>query len=171
MRKTATLLLLTTVALTGCAAVNESRFNPLNWFGRGQPDAAATDVATAERNPLIPERRASVFFDNEPEAFAGRPIADVTELFIERRPGGAIIRATGEADRVGPYDVRLIRDDAASDDQTLVFDLKGLQSPGPRSTGPRARQVTVAVFISTQDLEGIRAITVRGANTSRTSRR
>ncbi|WP_439120554.1 hypothetical protein [Marivita sp.] len=168
MRK---LLILATVALTGCAAINESRFNPLNWFGSSQPDPAAMDVANAEVNPLIPRRRVSFFINNQPEAFAGRPIAEITEVLVERRPGGAIIRATGQANRVGPFDVRLIADEAASVDGTLVFDLKALQQAGPRSTNPRARQVTVGRWITDQDLAGIRTVTVRGADNARSVRR
>ncbi|MBM2320887.1 MULTISPECIES: hypothetical protein [Marivita] len=168
MRK---LLILATVALTGCAAINESRFNPLNWFGSSQPDPAAMDVANAEVNPLIPRRRVSFFINNQPEAFAGRPIAQITEVLVERRPGGAIIRATGQANRVGPFDVRLIADEAASVDGTLVFDLKALQQAGPRSTNPRARQVTVGRWITDQDLAGIRTVTVRGADNARSVRR
>jgi hypothetical protein len=168
MRK---LLILATVALTGCAAINESRFNPLNWFGSSQPDPAAMDVANAEVNPLIPRRRVSFFINNQPEAFAGRPIAEITEVLVERRPGGAIIRATGQAKRVGPFDVRLIADEAASVDGTLVFDLKALQQAGPRSTNPRARQVTVGRWITDQDLAGIRTVTVRGADNARSVRR
>lgn len=168
MRK---LLILATVALTGCAAINESRFNPLNWFGSSQPDPAAMDVANAEVNPLIPRRRVSFFINNQPEAFAGRPIAQITEVLVERRPGGAIIRATGHANRVGPFDVRLIADEAASVDGTLVFDLKALQQAGPRSTNPRARQVTVGRWITDQDLAGIRTVTVRGADNARSVRR
>lgn len=171
MRKPATLMILATVMLTGCAAINESRLNPFNWFGSSQPDPEALNPAEAEVNPLIPRRRASIFFNNQPEAFAGRPIADVTELLVERRPGGAIIRATGQASRVGPFDVRLIPDEAATTADTLVLDLRALQAPGPRNTGPRARQVTVATWITDQDLRGIRTITVRGANSARTVRR
>lgn len=168
MRK---LLILATVALTGCAAINESRFNPLNWFGSSQPDPAAMDVATAEVNPLIPARRVSIFRNSQPEAFAGRPIAEITELLVERRPGGAIIRATGQASRVGPFDVRLIADDTNTDPSALVLDLKALQQAGPRNTGPLARQVTVARWITDQELQGIRSITVRGATNARTVRR
>lgn len=171
MRKPVTLLILATAMLTGCATIGESRLNPFNWFGSSQPDPAALDVANAPVNPLIPARRISIFRDNTPEVFAGRPIAEVTELLVERRPGGAIIRATGQADRVGPFDVRLVPDAAASSDGTLVFDLKALQQPGPRSTSPRARQVTVALWITDQDLQGIGTITVRGANDARSVRR
>jgi hypothetical protein len=129
------------------------------------------DVANAEVNPLIPRRRVSFFINNQPEAFAGRPIAEITEVLVERRPGGAIIRATGQANRVGPFDVRLIADEAASVDGTLVFDLKALQQAGPRSTNPRARQVTVGRWITDQDLAGIRTVTVRGADNARSVRR
>ena len=171
MRKPVTLLILATVMLTGCATISESRLNPLNWFGSSEPDPAALDVANAEVNPLIPRRRVSFFINNQPESFAGRPIAEIAELLVERRPGGAIIRATGQANRVGPFDVRLIADEAASKDGTLVFDLKALQQAGARNTGPRARQVTVGRWITDQDLSGIRTITVRGANNARTVRR
>ena len=168
MRK---LLILATVALTGCAAINDSRYNPLNWFGRSQPDPAALDVASAEVNPLIPQRRISLFRNNQPEAFAGQPIAEITELLVERRAGGAIIRATGQANRVGPFDVRLIADEAASTGDTLVFDLKALQQRGPVSSSPQARQVVVGRWITDQELRGIRTITVRGASNARTVRR
>ncbi|WP_411222905.1 hypothetical protein [Marivita sp. S2033] len=165
------IVILATVALTGCSAVSESRFNPLNWFGSSQPDPAAMNPAESATNPLIPARRISLFRSNQPAAFAGRPIADITELLIERRPGGAIIRATGQASRVGPFDVRLMVDETASTKGTLVFDMRALQQAGPRNTGPLARQVTVARWITDQDLRGIRSITVRGANTARTVRR
>ena len=171
MRKPVTLLILSTVVLTGCAAINESRFNPFNWFGSSQPDPAAVNPAEAEVNPLIPPRRASIFLGNREEAFAGEPIDEVTELLIERRPGGAIIRATGRSSAVGPFDVRLIPDEEASNAETLVMDLKALQQPGLRNTGPRARQVTVATFVTDQQLQRIRTITVRGENNARTSRR
>ncbi|WP_300584117.1 hypothetical protein [Marivita sp.] len=171
MRKPVTLLILATVMLTGCATISESRLNPFNWFGSSEPDPAAADVANAKVNPLIPARRASIFRDDGPEVFAGRPIAEVTELLVERRPGGAVIRATGQADRLGPFDVRLIADEAASVDGTLVYDLKALQQPGPRNTNPRARQVTAGLWITDQSLAGIRTITVRGANNARSVRR
>ena len=45
MRKPVTLMILATVALTGCAAVNESQFNPFNWFGASQPDPDAVNPA------------------------------------------------------------------------------------------------------------------------------
>lgn len=171
MRKPATLLILATVLLSGCATISESRLNPFNWFGSSQPDPAAMNPAEAEVNPLIPRRAVSVFRDNTPEVFAGRPIAEITELLVERRPGGAIIRATGVASRVGPFDVRLIADEEAGDAETLVLDLKALQQAGPRETGPRARQVTAARWITDQDLRGIRTITVRGAENARSVRR
>lgn len=171
MRKPVTLLILATVILTGCATISSSRLNPLNWFGSSAPDPAAVTVAESDVNPLIPRRGFSIFRSGQPEAFAGRPIANITELLVERRPGGAIIRATGQANRAGPFDVRLVGDEAASDPSTLVFDLKALQQAGPRNVGPRARQVTAGRYISDQDLGGIRTITVRGANNARTTRR
>lgn len=164
-------LILALVTLTGCAAVNQSRFNPLNWFGAAQPDPAALDVTNAEVNPLIPARRASIFFDTRPAAFAGRPIEQIIDIRMERRPGGAILRATAEAGRVGPFDVRLILDEAASTAGTLVFDMKALQQLGTTTAPGRARQVTAAQWITDQDLTGIRTVTVRGGNNALSTRR
>ena len=36
MRLPLTLTLTAVIALTSCGAIRESRFNPLNWFGRSQ---------------------------------------------------------------------------------------------------------------------------------------
>lgn len=171
MRISKTLMILALATLTGCAAINESRFNPLNWFGSSQPDPAAMNPADADVNPLIPRRRFSFFRSSQPEAFQGTPIAQITEMLVERRPGGAIVRATGQANRVGPFDVRMVLNVDDSTETTLVYDLRALQQPGPRNTGPRARQVTAAVWLSDQNLRGIRTVTVRGAENARSVRR
>ncbi|MCL3882788.1 hypothetical protein [Marivita sp. GX14005] len=171
MRKTGMLAMVAVVALTGCGTISESRFNPVNWFGPSEPDPAALNPAESATNPLIPARRMSIFRRTQPDAFTGRHIADIAELSIEPRPGGAIIRATGVASRAGPFDVRLIVDEAASTEDAIVLDMRALQQAGPRGVGPQARQVTAARWITDQDLRGIRSITVRGAQSARTVRR
>lgn len=169
MRKPVMLLIVAAMVLTGCATISESRFNPINWFGQSRSEPVTTEAG--ETNPLIPRRRASIFFGERDAAYRGRPVGEVSELLVERRPGGAIIRVEGIADRVGPFDVRLTRDEAESDAQTLTLTLRALQQAGPRNTGPLARRVMAAVWITDQDLRGIRTIRVKGERNIRTVRR
>ena len=107
----------------------------------------------------------------EIQSLAGRPVETVTQLLIERRPGGAILRVTGVADRLGPFDVKLVEDEANPDPATLSYTLSALQQPGPRSTGEWARTVTAAVWLTDQDLAGISAIRVAGRTNVQVSRR
>lgn len=162
-----TAVALSLVLLAGCGAVRESRFNPFNWFGQGtaQPAEAQEGV-----NPLIPRRR-SVFQSAAEEVYGGRAVAEISELLVERRPGGAILRVTGVADRQGPFDVRLVPVPEETDGNTLTFELQALQQPGRRDVGPAARSVIAALALKDSDLLGIRSIRVKGARNMMTSRR
>ncbi len=173
MVKSLSILLISATVLTSCGAVRESRINPFNWFGRSEPVAVQT-VQSGTVNPLIPARRRNPLglrTDNTPVEYTAPPIAEVTELLIERRTGGAIIRATGQSDVVGPFDVRMTLDEAASGNGTLAYTLRAFQTPGPRSTGPLARLVTAAVYLTDQDLAGISTIRVAGRENALASRR
>ena len=75
------------LVLTSCGTVRESRLNPFNWFG----NAKSTPVEVSDEiNPLIPRRRASVFRQTRDESYQGWAVEEVSDLRIERRPGGAI---------------------------------------------------------------------------------
>lgn len=166
IRTPVTICLVAGLVLAGCG----TRLNPVNWFGPSQPAPAA---AAEETNPLIPRRNtaASIFRANRDEVYLGQPIAQIESLLIERRPGGAIIRTTGIAALPGPYEVRLTPIEAASSESRLAFSFDARQQPGPRSTGPDARKVTTAVYLTDQDLAGIREIEVRGARNALVTRR
>lgn len=109
MRLTLSALLISSMALGGCAAVRDSRVNPFNWFGGSRSEAVATAPTEASTNPLIPAQRAGLFARKraEREIYLGTPIDTVSDLVIERVPGGAIIRATGVSQSQGLYEVRL----------------------------------------------------------------
>lgn len=178
MFKPLSVLVISALVLTSCGTVRDSRLNPFNWFGRSQSVPVNTSAATGEANPLIPARRSGVTNilgirtnDSEPIPYAGRPIATVTDLVIERRPGGAILRATGVADMPGPFDVRLVPQPDASTDGSLSFTLSAEQQPGPRNASVAARSVTVAVFLTDQELAGISDIRVAGRDNIQVSRR
>ncbi|ETX27329.1 hypothetical protein [Roseivivax isoporae] len=164
------ILLVATLAVASCGTVRDSRLNPFNWFGRAQSQPVAANASAT--NPLLPQRSptASLFRRSQPDAYAGQPVAQLREMALERRPGGAILRVEGVADRVGPFDVRLTPDESA-DPTVLSFTLNALQRPGPRNAGPNARAVTAAVWLSDNDLAGVRSVSVRGRDNALVSRR
>lgn len=140
------------MVVSACATVRESRLNPLNWFGRSE--AARIEAAPAAVN------------------YGGRiPVADVTELHIEPANGGAIIRAKGVPQTQGWYQGDLVLEPSEREGELsyrfVVQQPEGLQRIGTAVS----REVTVATFVSDFRLEGIRQITVAGAQNARTTRR
>ncbi|MDA7424339.1 hypothetical protein [Thalassococcus lentus] len=162
------ILVLSASILASCATVRDSRLNPMNWFGRSVSEPVATD--NTELNPLIPRGRRTLFSAEQPSAYQGRNIGEVNELLVERRPGGAIVRATGTADRQGPFDVRLVKVDDQSDATTLTYAFKALQQRGPQGR-EQSRTVTVAIWLTDNDLNGINTIRVLGDRNVRSVRR
>ena len=163
MQKSLSVLLISTVLLTGCS---NSRLNPLNWFGRGQE----VPVESAEGvNPLIPRKSA---FARKDAVYQGQLVGEIRALSVEAVPGGAIARATGLADRQGPFEVKLVAlNDGAAENGVLSFELRALQLQN-NPTGPDAsRLLTAAVFLTDQDLSGVRSIKVLAARNAMSSRR
>lgn len=170
MTRSLFVLVVSALVLTSCATVRDSRLNPFNWFGRATSEPVSAEAGAA--NPLIPQRRASILRRDDGAAiYLGAPVAQVTELALERRLGGAILRTEGLAARVGPFDVRLVPVPEASGGGALTFTLSAVQQAGPRSVGPRARLVTAGLWLTDQQLAGVRSITVRGAQNALTTRR
>ena len=168
MAITRSLMLCSALALTGCGGgLSNSWVNPVNWFGNSSSSAVDS---SGVKNPLIPPRG----FGKRPKAiYQGRPVDQIASLRIERRPGGAIVHAVGVSDVIGYYDARL---EPMSDDGpvkgVLAYTLKAVR---PASTvgvgGQAAREINVALFVSDQDLEGVRSIVVKGARNQRSTRR
>lgn len=164
MRKSIPLLLVAALVLTSCGAVRESRFNPFNWFGRGE----SRQVADGQTNPLIPRR--SSFARPDPVDMR-TPVQQITSLVIERTPTGGILRAEGLTARQGAYDLGLkqVEDpEVPADTLRYVFVAnQPLRAQGPEAT----RRVVVAEDLSVQDLDAIRRIEVVGAANVMTARR
>lgn len=167
MRKQVLALLVVTMTVTACGTVRESRLNPFNWFGRST--SVAVEPSESEVNPLIPRR--NMILSAPERSYQGTPVETVTELFIRRVPGGAIIEVTGVMRSAGSFDVRLTRVDSAQPDR-LVYSMRALQ---PRTTAgvgsDHSRTVTAALTLTDQELAGIRAIEVRAQRNVRTTRR
>lgn len=157
-------LTLSASLVASCGSIGTSVLNPMNWFG-----GSTSKTVEEGANPLIPRKNAlSSRRDEAP--YAGQLVGTVSELLIERRPGGAIIRAKGVSDRQGAYAVRLVKDETQDDPSKLVYDLRALQRNGGVG-GTASRAVTVAEWLTDQDLAGVRSISVRGASNIRTARR
>ena len=172
MRKTLTLLLAATLVLSACATVRDSRVNPFNWFGQSRSEP----IAQAENtNPLIP-RSGGLFSRGsaEEEVYVGRPFEQVTNLTIERVPGGAIVRATGLAARQGYYAVQLTPENEAEEpeDGVLTYRLEGVRPPNRTAVGAQpTREVIAARRLSDQQLRGVRQIRVEGQLNAQVARR
>lgn len=165
MLKPISVLLVATLLLAGCGSVRDSRINPFNWFGNDTP-SGASDIETArEKNPLIPELGPVQQSRAERERYKGTPIDSVTDVTLERIPGGVLLRATGVAATQGVYDAQLtpVTEDGPVDG-VIIFSLDALNDPDLRTQGPvQTRDVIVATTLTDQDLGNARTIRVAGA--------
>jgi hypothetical protein len=153
MVKTLTLVLAVAVLVTGCGRVAESRFNPLNWFGRDEPVRTAAPGSAVDQDP--------------------RPlVAQVSSVSIERTPEGAILRAVGLPPTQGFWDPALLYDETRSAPGLLVYQFRLAQpETQQRTVNEASREVTTALFLSEQTLAGVREIQVLGVTGSRAVRR
>lgn len=135
------LALLVVATLAGCARVAESRFNPLNWFGRSERAQVVTADPNADPRPLV---------------------AQIITLRVEQVPGGAIMRATGLPPIQGYYDGALLP--LGREDGVLNYEFRASAPPTQtRVSTQRSREVVVGVFVSDQTLSGVRQIRVSAA--------
>lgn len=176
MRTLLSLLVISSLTLAGCSGWRDSRVNPTNWFGSSEPRRVVQADGTEDVNPLIPERTG--IFDKRPEdtSYEGTPVDQITALSIERTPGGAIVRATGQTLRQQAFDARLVApgdedDDLTQVDGVLTFRLSAIQSQTAPQGPERTRRIHVARFVSDQTLAQTRSIRVIGARNERVSRR
>ncbi|MDF3413570.1 hypothetical protein HKX54_03815 [Sulfitobacter sp. M57] len=172
MRKTIPLLLAATLGLGACSAISQSRVNPVNWFGKSR----AVPVEQVENtNPLIPQSGGLFSNDRAKEAiYDGRPFDQVTDLKIERVPGGAIIRATGLAARQGIYAVQLTpeNEEELPVDGVLTYRLEGIRPTAQTAIGTKpTREVIAARHVTDQQLAGVRRIRVEGQRNAQVARR
>jgi hypothetical protein len=174
MRIATSALLISVMTLTSCATVRDSRVNPFNWFG-GSTSQPVQAEAPKANNPLLPERTGIFAKQRAREGvYQGKPVDQVTELVIERVPGGALIRATGITLTQGAYDVQLTpeTDTETPVDGVLTYRLEALAPSNAIQGGAtRTRTVTVARHVSDKALQGVRTVRVVAERNVRTTRR
>ncbi|EEX10685.1 putative lipoprotein [Ruegeria lacuscaerulensis ITI-1157] len=173
MQKTLSVFLIATLTLSGCSSWRDSRVNPSNWFGPGAPEPVAEPVD--EANALIPDQGSGRGLLARPEQVdTSVPIATVTALRVDPRPSGAIVLATGTGFRQGVYDAQLLPVSSEENRKNgiLEFEFRVKYPDYATAQGPeRTREVTDAIDVSSQDLEGVRLIRVKGQQNALETRR
>lgn len=142
------------VLLAGCGGgIGSSSLNPFNWF-RGGEEARETFVpptAQQDSRPLVEE---------------------VTDIVVERVPGGAILRARGRVAATGWFAADLVAEPERSGAGVLAFTFRAVPPPVPAGvTGSASRLVVAGVYLSDEDLFGIGQIQVAAQTNIRTARR
>jgi hypothetical protein len=177
MRILTTTLLVAIMTLAACGAVRDSRVNPLNWFGGSRSEPIQRD-AQQEVNPLIPQTDRVGLFANTRDAanaYLGTPIDQISELVIERVPGGAILRVTGVSEVLGIYDVRLTPtnvDDVADADGVLTYRLEGVRPARVVRGGTEPqRTVTAGRHLTDNQLARAQVIRIEGRLNAQTTAR
>jgi 1-aminocyclopropane-1-carboxylate deaminase/D-cysteine desulfhydrase-like pyridoxal-dependent ACC family enzyme len=161
MRTTLILALATTVAISGCARVAESQFNPLNWFGTSQTTATPVD-ADGNRIPLVQAGGAQ-------EIDARVLIDSVESMVVQQTSFGAIVRATGTAATQGAYNAELVPVRADAGTLTLAFRVEAVT--GTAQGGTLSRRIVAAKTFSQGELAGVSRIAVQGQRNAQVSSR
>lgn len=155
MRKPLLAAVALTMTLGACGWVGQSRLNPFNWFGSSQ------------ETTLVPASGYVVVQDNRPLVGA------VTEMTVDRNPGGAIVRAEGLTATQGWWDAELVAENDGRPVNGVLTYRFVVAAPREvtRVSTDASRTVTAAASLSMFDLENVSSIVVRGAQNARTARR
>jgi hypothetical protein len=149
-------LILALALLTACGGAGSARLNPFTWF-----------KPSDNRVALEPREG----FADQTET---RPLVDqVTEMTVAPVVGGALVQATGLPPVQGYWNADLVSaNDMMPVNGVLTLDFR-LRPPvgATRVSTPQSREVTVGLFLSTQQLAGVTEIRVVGARNQRVSRR
>ncbi|VAV87403.1 FIG01024707: hypothetical protein [hydrothermal vent metagenome] len=165
MRKFMAVLIISSVALSGCGGLRDSKANPANWFGKRNSGPVATATGEpAEVNPLIPQKT-SVFRRNKSDTYIGTPVSNIISMSVEKLPTGAIIHVVGVSQLQGAYDARLISDSKGDPvNGALTFKLKAVQPLDQAQGSQKSRTIHTAQFVSNGDLENTSVIQIIGSN-------
>jgi hypothetical protein len=138
------------LGLSGCGGARS--LNPFSWFSQEEEVETLSAVelqAARDTRALIPE---------------------ITDLTIERLPGGIIVRATGLPGEQGWHNAgfqRALQD--APGVMTFNFRARPPETATRIST-VQSREIVAAVFLSDIELQGISQIRVVGARNIRVAR-
>ncbi len=151
MRMPLMVALVTVLALGACG----SRLNPLTWFGGGSTET------------LVPPGG----WDTRADARLLVPV--ITEMEVLNTSTGALVRAVGQTESAGAWDVELRPiNDGRPVDGALIYEFVFAPSRSPvPTTSDATRRVDASVAVSNTRLAGARQIIVRGAQNARSMNR
>lgn len=156
-------ILFVTILVAGCS----TKANPVNWFDNDPPEKD-NFTGVEETNPLIPEGDGGFFQSGREERarYKGVPIDTVTEVDIERVPGGVIIKARGVSATQGVYEARLTpaNEDETPEDGVLIYRLEARNDESRNAQGAsKTREVVVGRKRTEQELAGATRVRIESA--------
>ena len=131
------------LGLSACGTV----LNPFNWFGNDR----------SEEIEVV---------DTDPDADIRPLVQQVVSLSIDPVTQGAIVRATGLPPTQGYWSAELIEVERTANEITYEFRVFPPLDPSPSST-QQSREVMVGIQLTNFDLNGLRRVTVIGAQNRR----
>ncbi|GGE43545.1 hypothetical protein [Actibacterium pelagium] len=152
MSRVSLLAVLSIVLVTSACS---SRLNPLNWFGRDK-----------EVKVVVQEVPGGII-DSRPL------IAQIQSVRVDRAPGGAIVNTVGLTQWQGYWQPALIAENRGVPvDGVLTIQFRVAEPLTNQIQGTQAsREIAAAMFLTDQELSGVRSIVIRGANNARSVRR
>lgn len=155
-----TLLLVASVAVSGCSRISNSKINPMNWFGSKSETAVVYEQGQAPA--LVPA--------NGSDTFDARELIDtISVVDLARTPSGAILRATGVAATQGAFNAELVL--VGTEGTTATYEFRVEAAPGLQVQGASAtREITAAEVITALELKSLRTFVVKGARNSKSAR-
>ena len=170
MRAFVIILVVSSMALSGCSRLRDSKLNPGNWFGKSQSRPVAG--ATVSDNPLIPQKSGGLFRRGSREVYYGTPVDRITDVKVEQTSTGAIVHVTAVSLQQGAYDVRLTSANNGDPvDGVLTYRLMAVQPRDMPQGSPRQRTIHAGRYVSNSVLAATRSIVVIGARNQHASRR
>jgi hypothetical protein len=148
-------LILVFTALSACTTINQSRLNPLNWFGSG--DAAPVVTADQPLHPLVPA--AAQLGETDQRGL----ISEVTQVRVIRTANGALVQATGRSVAPGAYNAELVQTGRENGRLTFAFRVDRLAT-GSQIAATQSQEIIAVQELDTNELFGIRQIAVQSAS-------
>ena len=153
-------VLATTVLLAGCAETLGTKPSRMEWLDALKKTRVVDETADA----LIPSNRLKIFkLKTLTTDLANQPIDQIIHLVADQVPGGVLITATGVTTRTGSYNGQFTTLDSA-DSSVLEYQFNVFQPPSSNPENLETRKVTIAKFLTDQDLTNISLIRVRSAS-------
>ena len=148
------IILSTTLMLSACGRVADSRINPLNWFG-GETEVR-TETTTTVTTEVETLRDDSL-------------VLEVLALEAAPHPGGVIVTAKGLAPTQGYFDATLV--EISREGAELIFEFRAKPPVSSEAEGARiTRELVTGLFLSRQTLGTARRVTVVSQNNRRSVR-